>query len=285
MNEIDVQMMARRFVMDLDLTQVHNDLSVYTNKINAKIAYEELPKGESGYTLVRGTTPRLTINSAESEERQRFTICHEIAHIYLELESSHEEIKSWSFAKRHINEVWCDMFAAELLMPHELFQRDVGEEEPSFEFIQELATKYKTSFPATASRFAALSSRPCAFVTMEGDRIRYASRSTSLRNLNAWIAPKSLIPTGSVSWDAREGKIWESEVKEVSQDLWFTDWVKGSDLYEIARHYENFDQTFALLWFEEEDAPSGLAKGAKRMLNEEEDGLNELTGFIDWVKR
>lgn len=36
----------------------------------------------------------------------------------------------------------------------------------------------------------------------------------------------------------------------------------------------------ALLWFEEQDAPSGLAKGAKRMLNEE-DGLNELTGFID----
>lgn len=284
MNEVDVQAKARAFIVGLDLSNIRSDLSVYAEKINAKIEYEELAQNESGYTLSRGGRHSININSLETEERQRFTICHEIAHVVLDLESSHEEVKPCSYVKRHTNEIWCDMFAAELLMPYQLFQKDVDDEEPSFDLIQRLANAYKTSFPATASRVAALSNKPCALVFMENGRVKYASRSTSLRNLNGWIDLKAPIPKGSAAWDVRTDKLWQSEVTEVSQDIWFSEWAQGSDLYEIARHYEKFDQTFSLIWFGEEDAPVVRAGSITRLLTEETDGLNELTGIIGWGK-
>jgi hypothetical protein len=112
------------------------------------------------------------VNSLETEERQRFTVCHEIAHIVLGLESSHDEVPSWSYAKRHPNEIACDTFAAELLMPYQQWLSAVPKEEPSLELIQHMADLFGTSFPAAASRFASLSDMPCAFVTMERGAVR-----------------------------------------------------------------------------------------------------------------
>jgi len=75
--------------------------------------------GESGTTLTRPDGKHVvTVNSRESIERQRFTVCHEIAHVILGLPSSHDGVPSWSYAKRHPNEIACDWFAGELLMPH-----------------------------------------------------------------------------------------------------------------------------------------------------------------------
>ena len=88
----------------------------------------------------------------ETLERQRFTICHEIAHVVLELPSSHEDASSHGYVKRDENEVWCDMFAAELLMPQQQFKKDLDDQEPSINLVDILSKKYCTSFPATASR-------------------------------------------------------------------------------------------------------------------------------------
>ena len=91
-----------------------------------------MDKGESGYTLTRPNGKRvITVNSVETEERQRFTICHEIAHVILELPSKHDEVPSWSYAKRDVNEVMCDLFAAELLMPFVQWRAKVPKGDPS----------------------------------------------------------------------------------------------------------------------------------------------------------
>ena len=115
MDDTYVRQKARAFIAKVDASNVREDLTPYLTAANATVKKEDLNEGESGYTL---TMPNgksvITVNSTEGEERQRFTICHEIAHIVLELESSHEEVPSWSYAKRHPNEVACDAFASEL---------------------------------------------------------------------------------------------------------------------------------------------------------------------------
>lgn len=285
MDEAYVRQQARTFVAKVDASSIRDDLSPYVAAVNAKVRKEELGKGESGFTLTKPNGKHIiTVNSIETEERQRFTVCHELAHILLNLPSSHEEVPSWSYAKRHQNEIACDTFATELLMPYKQWLLEVPKEEPSFELIQHMADMFGTSFPAAASRFASLSDLPCAFVTMERGGIRYAARSTSLRRAGAWISPRSSMPVGSVARRLRSSGRSSTETAEVSQDVWFDNWEKGLDLWELARHYERTDTTISLLWFDNEDLPEvEFNRFGSRV--EDDGGLPELTGVLPWPGR
>lgn len=282
MDELEVLQKARAFVAGVDTTNIRDDLSQYVTSVNAKVVKEELGKGESGYTITKPNGKHvITVNSAETDERQRFTICHEVAHIFLKLESSHDEVPSWSYAKRHPNEIACDAFAAELLMPYQQWLDSVPNDEPSVALIEHMAGEFRTSFPAAASRFACVTDMPCAYVTMERGAIRYAARSTSLRRVGAWIAPKSSIPAGSVSHRLRAAKLSAMDTAEVAQDIWFENWGKGLDLWELAKHYTRSDTTIALLWFDDEDLPEvEVTRFGVRV--EDDGGLTELTGELPW---
>lgn len=224
------------------------------------------------------------MNSLESQERQRFTICHEIAHIALELESSHDELPSWSYAKRHPNEVLCDTFAAELLMPYQQWLDLIPRSEPSQALIEHMASTFKTSFPASASRFASLTDMPCAFVTMDKGVIRYAARSAPLRRIGVWISPRSPIPCGSVSYNLRSAGQSASETGEIAQDIWFDEWDQGLDLWEMSRHYHRSDTTIALLWFDAADLPEiEIDRFGRRTADG--GGLTELTGGLPWPSK
>lgn len=282
MDEADVQSRARAFMAPLDLSSIRDDLSVYVTAAGAKVVEEELSKSESGYTT---TTPKgrhiITVNSLEPSQRQRFTICHEIAHVILKLASNHQEVPSWSFAKRDPNETFCDMFAAELLMPYVQWRAKLPTEEPSVHVIEHMAAEFDVSFPAAASRYATLCDLPCAWVAMDRGIVRHAARSTPLRQARAWIAPRTSIPAGSVAYRLRQAGQSGFDSGEVAQDVWFQDWEKGLDLREIARHYASTDTTGALVWFEEHELPQ-VEVGRFGQKLEDDGGLKELTGELPW---
>ncbi|SRR5574340_117879 len=285
MDEVDVRQKARAFIAKVDVSNIREDLSPYVIAVNAKVKKEQLGEGESGYTITKPNGKHIiTVNSQETDERQRFTICHELAHIVLDLASSHEEVPSWSYAKRHPNEIACDTFAAELLMPYQQWQSIVPNEEPSLKLIQHMADLFGTSFPAAASRFACLSDIPCAMVTMERGAVRYAARSTALRQAGAWISPRSTIPVGSVAHRIRSSGNSSTETDEVSQDIWFDNWKKGLDLQELSRHYARTDTTISLLWFDSEDLPEVEVNRFGTRI-EDDGGLTELTGELPWPGR
>ncbi len=286
-DEAAIRSTARQFMAGLDLSNITNDLSIYTNRVNAKVRLEELSEGESGYTLTRRDGKSwIVVNELERRERQRFSACHEVAHLVLGLPSDHQESPSWSYAKRDDNEIACDIFASELLMPFEAFKRDVNQEPPSFELIERLRTDYVVSFAACGSRLAAVTDYPCAFVFMNSTVVRYASRSTALRELNAWVEMRTPIPLASVAHRLiREGD-WSGEDAWVGQDVWFRDWPNGYDLTELARHYPTFEETFSLIWFEPDSGPEEPVKswGSSRA-EEDDDGLKELDGVLSFSKK
>lgn len=285
MDEATIQQRARAFISKIDISNIRDDLSPYLTASNAKLKKEELGEGESGYTITKPNGKHvITVNSLETDERQRFTICHEIAHIVLELTSSHEEVPSWSYAKRHPNEIACDTFAAELLMPYRQWLSLVPKEEPSLEIIEHMADVFCTSFPAAASRFASLSEIPCAFVTMDRGAVKYAARSMALRQAFAWISPKSVIPVGSVAHRIRSSGNSATETEAVSQDIWFDNWEKGLDLWELSRHYARSDTTISLLWFDNEDLLE-VTTDRFGVKIEDDGGLAELTGELSWPGR
>lgn len=169
-------------------------------------------------------------------------------------------------------------------MPYKLWLEKVPSDDPSMEVIETLAVKFGTSFPAAASRYASLSQRPCAFVTMERGAVRYASRSTSLRNINARISARSVIPAGSAARRLHDAGVSAIASAEVAQDVWFDDWEKGGSLREISRHFASRDTTVSLLWFDEDELPDReLDRFGARI--QEDEGLEELTGHLSWDRR
>ena len=44
--------------------------------------------------------------------------------------------------------------------------------------------------------------------------------------------------------------------EEIDADIWFTNWERGGVLLEDARHLAQWDQTVALIWFEDEEVPA-----------------------------
>lgn len=283
MDELTVALKAREFISKIGALALPISVDAYAAAVNATVKIDTLESGESGWSFQKPSGAWcVCVNCADRTERQRFTVCHELAHIALGLPQEHSHGPSWSYAKRPATEVWCDIFASELLLPHKLFKPQVDAAELGLSAIDELAAIFDASTMATGSRFAAFSSLPCAFVLSEAGKVRYCSRSTSLRDARAWIAPGAALPDGSLSKRIRDGST-ESGPLEVAADVWFSDCDLDATLYEDARHLTQWDQTLTLLWFDD-DTPVPPRQGRERWENETY-GLRELDGVLSWPGR
>lgn len=276
-DEITTVLRVRKLVATVNPTTFPVAVEDYAMHVGATIRTQtDLGPDEPGWSFENNGKYYICINANDKEERQRFTVCHELAHIVLKIPSDHNALPWWSYAKRSQNEIFCDVFAAELLLPYQLFKPIADKEEISLGTVDNLAVRFLASNTATGSRFAAVINAPCVFVLSEQGKVRYASRSTSLREANAWIPPRTDLPRGSLSERVRSGEDCDGP-EEVDADIWFSDWDRGGVLLEEARHLNQWEQTLTLLWFEDEEVPRSYEE-------EEEDlmGLKELDGILPW---
>jgi len=284
MDELSVVLRARELINKVGPTAIPVPIKPYLDQIGAVLRVDyDLGAEEAGYTVeVRGKH-HIHVNGNDCEERQRFTACHEAAHVALGLPSEHAGIPSWSYVKRSPNEILCDVFAAELLLPYKLFKPLVDKSDISLSAVDGFANDFVASTMATGSRFATLAGAPCAFILSEQGKVRYASRSKVLREANAWVQPRSALPNGSVCARLRAGGTYDGP-EEIEADIWFSNWEHGGVLLEDARHLARWDQTVALIWFEDEEVPAAPARD-RRERAEEEHGLAELDGILPWPGR
>lgn len=279
-DEFSVVLKARQLVNKVGPTTIPVPIKPYVEHVGAVLRVEhDLDPDELGFSFENNAKHYVCVNGKDGEERQRFTACHEVAHIALRIPSDHKELPWWSYAKRSPNEILCDVFAAELLLPYRLFKPLVDKADICLAAVDELAERFVASNMATGSRFATLAKAPCAFVLSEQGKVRYASRSTALRDARAWIPPRLPLPSGSVAGRLRAGGTSQGP-EEVEADIWFNDWDRGGALLEDARHLRQRDQTVALLWFEDEEVPQ--PKRDRRDREDEQLGLAELDGVLPW---
>jgi Zn-dependent peptidase ImmA (M78 family) len=101
--------------------------------VQAKIHYEPLDDQISGLvTRTEDGTAIIGVNASHAPTRQRFTIAHEIGHLLLHEELLHID-RRFPIALRSAtasmgidsDEIEANQFAAELLMPAELIEKDV----------------------------------------------------------------------------------------------------------------------------------------------------------------
>lgn len=112
----------------------------------------------SGLCLYDPEFPIIYVNNSTAANRQVFTLFHELAHVLLRLNGitklDDDYIDDLPGDERRI-EVFCNAFAAEVLIPHQDFLLRVGELRPDDEgeLVAFLADQYKVSREVVLRRF------------------------------------------------------------------------------------------------------------------------------------
>ena len=289
MDEFRTILRAREFVGDAGNESVPVDIErlAAAAKAKIKIAYD-LADDESGQTTQFKGKHIIIVNGNHREERQRFTVLHEIAHIVLGLSSQHHgaTLKTdvlLRYRRRPEEEMLCDVFAAECLLPYGSFAREVADTDISLDAVKSLAARYKASLAATGSRFAVNASEPCAFVLSEDGRIRYVSRSKHLIELKGWVCFNAPVPVDSVAHRLIAGDSKIEDHDEIPTDVWFDGGIRNRPLVaEEAILLQEWNQCLSLVWFDE------TLKPVRDRWDEEEDDeplLKELDGTLPWPSK
>jgi Zn-dependent peptidase ImmA (M78 family) len=279
MDELAVAMKARDFIAKCGPLALPVSVDAYAAQIGGVVKADTLQENEDAWSFRdKNGRYRICVNCLHDGRRQRFSVCHEVAHEALGIAADHTA-PSWSFARRPQAEIACDVFAAELLLPHKLFKPRVDAADMGFAAISDLAEEFDASLMSTASRFATFSRELCAYVLSENGKVRYSARSTSLRDAKAWIRPGMDLPSDSYSARVRSGAA-PNGPEEAEPDQWFEDWDRDGALYEDVRHLGQWDQTLTLLWFDDEDLPPPPAE--RKRWEEDTYGLRELDGNLPW---
>jgi Zn-dependent peptidase ImmA (M78 family) len=281
MTEFEAELKARRFVQETGVTKVPVDLSRYLERISSKVSLDELDSNEAGYTMATSKGALITLNTLDRAARRRFTLCHEIAHLVLGLPSDHSHGPEWSYAKRPLNEVCCDVFAAELLLPVNLFTNMVKDRSIDFDTVDYLRVEMFASREATASRLAATSKLACAYLLSESGKIQHIVRSPPLRNAKAWIPRGSPLPAGSAAYALRTGES-QFGTRTYSGDLWFDGW-RDVEMAESSVYISDYDQTLTLLCCTDQDELDELSWPTTAEHATDDDGLlKPLDGQLEW---
>jgi len=278
---------ARAFVRACGIDAVPVDLAKYLAGANAEMRVSmRLPPDEAGNTMFVDGRHLITVNGNDSPERQRFTVLHEVAHIALELPSLHADtIPSdvlYSYVRRPPEEVICDTFAAECLLPHEFIRKDLKDATADFAFVDQIAAKYQASLACAASRVATNAAFACAYVLSQDGHVRFATYSTSMRESRFWISLGVAVPIASVTGQCLKANRSKA-VGVVPAHLWTSaDAFADVDVNEDVRVTRAWSQALTLISLDSGDIVDDRRAKSTFERDDDELLLKELDGNLPW---
>ncbi|OGU75443.1 MAG: hypothetical protein A2V93_11975 [Ignavibacteria bacterium RBG_16_34_14] len=128
-----VKDMARKVLKDHKITSIPTDLKKIFDKLGLQFIELDNPSDIDGAIIEIDGKPRIAVlNKAKSISRQRFTLAHELGHIFLShnkrdfyevVENESEVPDSPSEKAKPSKEIEADVFASELLIPYQQLKK------------------------------------------------------------------------------------------------------------------------------------------------------------------
>lgn len=181
-----------------------------------------------------------------TEGRVRFSLAHELGHFYL---PTHRERllkgighnSESDFRSRHPAELEADEFAADLLMPMELFRAELNSFRNGFCTLDNLVTlaeRLGTSLTSTAMRYCASDREPCTVFFSTNGIMRWGKSSHDMQSLGLYFCEtNNPAPAGSKTAELwakiRAGEQPGKVEGRVPAEVWFK-WPKATYLWEEA---------------------------------------------------
>jgi Zn-dependent peptidase ImmA (M78 family) len=219
--------------------------------LNGPIIKEEILQGAEGRISSTKNYSLITINSnIKSEGKKRFTLAHEFGHFQM-----HRKLNNYFNCDENALMSWYDNsketeanhFAAELLMPEELFYKYSRTEKFSLEFIKHLSELFKTSVTATSLRFAEKGHDPILLVCSQAGKIRWFKRHEKFPFANIEIGKD--VPSNSVIAEyINKGKIY-TKPEEIEPSDWFLkSFYKELKCYEQCIIFDQFGYALSFIF-------------------------------------
>jgi IrrE N-terminal-like domain len=250
--------------------------------------------GISGFLMRAGENFGIGYSTAiKNEGFINFTIAHELGHYFL---SGHVEAligagsgthySASGFVSDNIYEREADTFAAELLMPEQLFKSALQRSGSGFKAIQSLADAGRTSIVATAIRFAKLSDDPVVVILTTGSQIEWCFASKELQECRGVypLGKQSILPVTSATakFKSDNARVERGEQNEGFCSL--RDWFERAPDIEFKEDVVglgHYGKTLTVLFTDEtlteddeeedEDTESGLPSSRWRARDESRD--------------
>lgn len=157
---------AEALVIELGVKSPPIDLINLLKELDIKLVKKDLENEFAGAALREGEEKIIVVSNKDSNERQRFTIAHELGHLILHSDSNLHVDKYFRNNKSSHGtdpkEMEANRFAAELLMPRIWLEEDLStlnvdlNEKEDESWINSLAKKYKVSKQALIVRLSSL---------------------------------------------------------------------------------------------------------------------------------
>lgn len=218
---------------------------------DATIVYECLT-GCEARILGSGDRAIITINKRSSRARQRFSAAHELGHWMYDRGriafacTEAKLVRGWDDGNP---ERRANRYAADLLLPRNMFVPRARNCPINHESVAELARAFETSLTATAIRLVELGSYPSMLVCSDTDGRKWFSRSP--------IVPRTLMPRqvpgkGSLAAALLSGTTRPSGPEEVDAD----EWIDHPDAHRYCLREDSVRVTeglvLTLLWWRDE---------------------------------
>jgi len=215
---------------------------------------EEILEGSEARLIKKGNKGIITVSNKIPEiGRKRFAIAHEVGHFELHKKSqlihcNEEDLCAWNENKKQ--EIEANEFAANILMPSNIFIRFIKKGQPNFENIKKLSNEFRTTLTATAIRYVSLSSEPCAIVVTQNDIIRWYKKSTSFQ---FYIKVGDNLSPYTYSNGLNEFEDIPKKPTKVPASAWLMG-IKKKDslLYEQSVKLKRYNILLSLLWIDDD---------------------------------
>jgi len=179
-----------------------------------------------------GNHATIRIPPADSPERKRFSIAHELGHLLMShIESiqkicSDADMMNWYQGSQ---ETQANFFASELILPTKLVSKrcDIGN--INLDPIRQIAEDFRASLTATAIKFVRLCPEKCAVVFSTNGEIKWFYKSSDWW---PFIRRDKELDQRTLAYDFFVGKQMQTEPFEVEADAW----VESGGVDEIVEH-------------------------------------------------
>lgn len=228
----------------------HDNPPFLTTEFLELLGVKEIVKDNLGKTsavLLRVSDGYIIkVNSNNHPYRQNFSCAHEIGHILLdklgvERYTNHIQYRTFNPQKSRnlrakAKERLCDVVAAELIMPSDIFKKHLLNIGVSVNAIERLSRQFMVSSPAVAIRIAEVSPKPCIVLNWAPHRNNKSRSLKLVRQINSDSLQKdknNYIPVhASVSYPSTLHTAYHTDKITKSRKLFKNGNIKKSFLLE-----------------------------------------------------
>jgi Zn-dependent peptidase ImmA (M78 family) len=219
-------------------------------------------EGYTGMLLVVSGQALISVKVTIREyPRKRFTVAHELGHFHIpgHITKERDNFKCTdkdlnTFAKENDKESEANEFAAELLMPEDIFRDKIRLKDLSYYLLQNLTDEFETSLTATGIRFVELSGDH-ALICSENSRIKWFVKG---EKFPFFINAIGNLSDDSIAIEHFKGEELPKSFEPVPANAWLDDYrlKKDAEVQELSIALRHYNQVLSFLYiegFEEDD--------------------------------